>query len=48
MIPDGLQYVKTLSKLKLADMPVLSARIKDSQGEDWDKVAHVLHLYVES
>ncbi|KAJ9178342.1 hypothetical protein P3X46_010233 [Hevea brasiliensis] len=48
MVPDGLQYVKTLCKLKLANMPVLSARIKDNQGEDWDKVAHVLHVYTES
>ncbi|EEF32904.1 probable disease resistance protein At1g58602 [Ricinus communis] len=48
MLPDGLQHVKTLSKLKLTNMPMLSARIKDNEGEDWDKVAHILNIYIES
>ncbi|XP_050212506.1 probable disease resistance protein RF9 [Mercurialis annua] len=48
MLPDGLQHVKTLCKLKLTNVPVLSARIKDNEGEDCDKVAHVLNVYVEN
>ncbi|WCJ41324.1 Disease resistance protein (CC-NBS-LRR class) family [Euphorbia peplus] len=47
-LPEGLQNVKTLHKLKLKDMAVISARINDNQGEDWDKVAHVLHVYTEN
>ncbi|XP_065865580.1 probable disease resistance protein RF9 [Euphorbia lathyris] len=48
ILPEGLQNVKTLLKLKLKDMAVLSARINDNQGEDWDKVAHVLHVYTDN
>ncbi|KDP43864.1 hypothetical protein JCGZ_20874 [Jatropha curcas] len=47
MLPDGLPYVKTLHKLKLTNVPLLSARIKDNLGEDWDKVAHILNIYTE-
>ncbi|XP_050233011.1 putative disease resistance protein At1g59780 [Mercurialis annua] len=48
MLPDGLQHVKTLCKLKLSNVPVLSARIKDNEGEDCDKVAHLLNVYVDN
>ncbi|XP_050233500.1 disease resistance RPP8-like protein 3 [Mercurialis annua] len=47
MLPDGLQHIKSLRELKLRKVPMLSSRVKDNQGEDWNKVAHVRHVCIE-
>ncbi|CAL5348017.1 unnamed protein product [Camellia sinensis] len=48
MLPDGLRDLSTLQKLKLTDMPKqFTDRITVNQGEDWDKIAHVLHVYID-
>ncbi|CAL5414097.1 unnamed protein product [Camellia sinensis] len=48
MLPDGLQDLTTLQKLKLTDMPKqFTDRITVNQGEDWDKIAHVRHVYID-
>ncbi|KAF2300257.1 hypothetical protein GH714_011096 [Hevea brasiliensis] len=47
MLPDGLQLIKTVLELKLSRQPELSARIRDNQGEDWNKISHARHVYIE-
>ncbi|KAG8655446.1 putative disease resistance protein At1g59780 [Manihot esculenta] len=47
MLPCGLQSMKLLRELKLTKMPMLSASLKDKQGEDWSKIAHVRHVLIE-
>ncbi|EEF32902.1 hypothetical protein RCOM_0455440 [Ricinus communis] len=47
IIPDGLRLVRTLRQLKLAKLPIISSRIKENQGEDWIKIAHVRHICTE-
>ncbi|OAY51870.1 probable disease resistance protein At1g58602 [Manihot esculenta] len=47
MLPDGLKLIRTLRELKLTRQPELSARIRDNQGEDWNKISHARHIYIE-
>ncbi|KAI8003638.1 putative disease resistance RPP8-like protein 2 [Camellia lanceoleosa] len=48
MLPDGLRDLRTLQKLKLTDMPKqFTDRITVNQGEDWGKIAHVRHVYID-
>ncbi|KAF2322075.1 hypothetical protein GH714_006276 [Hevea brasiliensis] len=48
MLPDaGLRHVRTLRDLKVTKLPMLSSRIKDNQGEDWNKIAHGCHVLIE-
>ncbi|KAF2322088.1 hypothetical protein GH714_006489 [Hevea brasiliensis] len=47
VLPDGLRHVRTLRELKVRKLPVLSSRIKDNQGEDWNKIAHGCHVLIE-
>ncbi|XP_065865747.1 probable disease resistance RPP8-like protein 2 [Euphorbia lathyris] len=48
MLPDALQYVKTLLKVKLTKLPLLSQKIKDINGEDWIKISHVVDVCIEN
>lgn len=49
MLPDGLQYIKTLRELKLQDMPAeFTFRIADHLSQDWYKIAHIRHVYIEN
>ncbi|EEF32894.1 conserved hypothetical protein [Ricinus communis] len=48
MLPDGLQHVRTLRKLKLTNLPMISSRIKNNQGEDWNKIAHVRCICIQN
>ncbi|KAJ9178550.1 hypothetical protein P3X46_010426 [Hevea brasiliensis] len=47
MLPDGLQHVRTLSELKLTKLPMVSSRIKDNLGAEWNKIAHIRHVWKE-
>ncbi|XP_021906725.1 LOW QUALITY PROTEIN: probable disease resistance RPP8-like protein 2 [Carica papaya] len=49
MLPDALQYVETLRELKLQDMPAeFTFRIADHLSQDWYKIAHIRHVYIEN
>ncbi|KAF2322072.1 hypothetical protein GH714_006214 [Hevea brasiliensis] len=47
MLPDGLRHVRTLRELKVTKLPMLSSRIKDNQGVDWNKIAHGCYVLIE-
>ncbi|KAJ9178341.1 hypothetical protein P3X46_010232 [Hevea brasiliensis] len=47
MLPDGLQHVRTLRELKLTKLPMVSSRIKDNLGGEWNKIAHIRHVWKE-
>ncbi|WCJ41323.1 NB-ARC domain-containing disease resistance protein [Euphorbia peplus] len=46
-LPDGLQCIQTLRKIKLTQLPLLSPRIKDTDSEDWKKIAHVSDICIQ-
>ncbi|WCJ41312.1 Disease resistance protein (CC-NBS-LRR class) family [Euphorbia peplus] len=47
MLPDALRHVKTLLKVKLSKLPLLSPKLKDINGEDWNKICHVVDICIE-
>ncbi|EEF32896.1 ATP binding protein, putative [Ricinus communis] len=47
MISAGLRLVSTLREVKLAKMPMIASKIKDHQGEEWNKIAHARNVCIE-
>ncbi|KAL5830727.1 hypothetical protein ACOSQ4_016081 [Xanthoceras sorbifolium] len=46
-IPHGIKHLLMLSNLTLTDMPkTFTARVKKTQGEDWEKISHVPSLNI--
>ncbi|OMO70584.1 Disease resistance protein [Corchorus capsularis] len=43
MMPDGLQYIKTLQELKVRGMPqqFITSRLQKPDGIDWSKIQHI-------
>ncbi|WCJ41328.1 Disease resistance protein (CC-NBS-LRR class) family [Euphorbia peplus] len=47
MLPDALRHVKTLLKVKLSKLPLLSPKLKDVNSEDRNKIGHVVDVCIE-
>ncbi|XP_050233480.1 probable disease resistance RPP8-like protein 2 [Mercurialis annua] len=47
MLPNGLRFVMFLRDVKLIKLAMLSSKLKDKQNEDWNKIAHVQHVFIE-
>ncbi|KAF8404775.1 hypothetical protein HHK36_009664 [Tetracentron sinense] len=44
-LPEGLQRLNALQHLSIRDCPELERRCKE-RGEDWQKIAHIPHIYI--
>ncbi|WCJ41322.1 Disease resistance protein (CC-NBS-LRR class) family [Euphorbia peplus] len=47
ILPEALQYVKTLRKVKLTKLPLLSPKIRDINGDYRNRIGHVLDVCIE-
>ncbi|XP_058068504.1 putative disease resistance protein At1g50180 [Magnolia sinica] len=48
MLPEGLQFVTTLKKLEVQDMPtVFEVRMRENGGEDWHKIQHIPSIEIK-
>ncbi|XP_058115390.1 probable disease resistance protein At1g58602 [Magnolia sinica] len=47
MLPEGLQHVTTLKKLKTSDMSYsFTNRLRNDEGEDWYKIQHIPSIHI--
>ncbi|XP_058112039.1 probable disease resistance protein RF9 [Magnolia sinica] len=47
MLPDGLQHISTLQKLKVRGMPEeFGERARKDEGDDWHKIRHIPSLII--
>jgi hypothetical protein len=43
-LPESMQYLTSLQSLVIYDCPNLKKRCEKDLGEDWPKIAHILHI----
>ncbi|KAI5559516.1 hypothetical protein BDE02_17G116400 [Populus trichocarpa] len=43
-LPESIQYLTSLQSLVIYDCPNLKKRCEKDLGEDWPKIAHILHI----
>ncbi|XP_060667878.1 putative disease resistance protein RGA1 [Ziziphus jujuba] len=46
-LPEGICSITSLQKLRISGCPILLQRCEREKGEDWPKIAHIPHLYLE-
>ncbi|KAL3749260.1 hypothetical protein ACJRO7_010373 [Eucalyptus globulus] len=45
-LPEGMRRLTSLTHLTIYECPELKERCKSDAGEDWYKIAHILHLHI--
>ncbi|CAN6703241.1 unnamed protein product [Malus baccata var. baccata] len=46
-LPERIRGLPCLNRLQISGCPMLSERCKKETGEDWPKIAHVPHIYID-